>query len=176
MYDFQLHAEPGHNWRRSRATDIDPDKSAAALQNIKLVNVDWLLDSLGKKRRQDESAYLIYPSAAPPAAAAASPPSPPPGSPPKTRPSRTKRALDSQTNGTPASDAKDGPPAKKQKDDSGKSAAKNKDTTAVKQQTPEKKEAKIKVPVDNEAYASGMASLSLVYPPVFSRLCVPQGL
>lgn len=138
------------------------DKQSLKFPNVKLVNVDWLLDSTEKQQRLDESSYILTPSSgAPAAAAAAVDATPAPAQ--QTRATRGKRALASQVDGDKNDAAEDKPPAKKAKESTKKAPTKQKDAPLVKKEdTPEPVGSgpkKWKVPIDAVKYQNSMDSL-----------------
>lgn len=132
---------------------IDPatDKQSLTFPDIKLVNVDWLLDSTKNKKRSDESSYLLTSSSGMSA-------TPAPTS--QTRTTRNKGVQDSQANGDKDNLARADLPAKKSQETSKKATGKRKrDEQPVKQEdTPEQTAIdprNLKVPVDSVRYAHG---------------------
>lgn len=143
--------------------DAATDKQSLKCPDIKLVNVDWLLDSTNNKKRSDESSYLLTPSTSATATPAASS---------QTRSTRSKGAQASQANGNDKnSSAQTDPPAKKTKETSKKATGKRKrdEVSVDKADTPERTDVdptKLKVPVDSPRHAQCM------FPPVAYSLSV----
>lgn len=133
--------------------DAATDKQSLKFPDIKLVNVDWLLDSTNNKKRSDESSYLLTPSTGATATPAVSS---------HTRSTRSKGAQVSQANGNDKnSSAQVDPPANKMKEPSKKATGKRKrDGVSVdKVDTPERTDVdptKLKVPVDSPRHANCM--------------------
>ncbi|KAL1956257.1 hypothetical protein VTO42DRAFT_7517 [Malbranchea cinnamomea] len=121
-------------------------KQSLKFSNIKLVSLDWLLDSAKAQKRLDESSYLLTPSSG---ASTTAPAAPTPAAP--TRVTRSKRALNSQVDEDKDITTNDEPPPKKKKlKEDSKSSTAEKNGEAVEDTEDKAKPIapKIKVPVN----------------------------